>query len=64
MDESFRDLEQHSVVPLAATCLKPRENKSICKQGLRMLKSNETAILMILDNLQTKLQVLGLTVVS
>lgn len=61
MDESFRDLEQHIVVPLAVTCLKPRENKSICKQGLRMLKSNETAIL---DNLQTKLQLLGLTVVS
>lgn len=57
MDESFRDLVQHSV--LAAMCLKPREKRSICKQGLRMRTSDETAIL---DSLQTKLQLI--TVVS
>lgn len=58
MDESFRDLVQHSR-SVAAMCLKPRENRSICKQGLRMRTSDETAIL---DSLQTKLQLI--TVVS
>lgn len=61
MDESFRDLVQHSArsIGLAAMCLKPREKRSICKQGLRMRTSDETAIL---DSLQTKLQLI--TVVS
>lgn len=60
MDESFPRFRA-TYRCIAATCLKPRENKSICKQGLRMRKSNETAIL---DYLQPKLQLLGLTVVS